>query len=197
MNRLEISGPDGIGETGRMALMKGGEGEMAGVRIIGIDPGLRKTGWGIISADGPRLTFLACGTIRTESASDLSERLMEVYKGLGQPIQRWRPSEAAVEQTFVNRNGQSTLKLGQARGVAMLAPAMHNLPVAEYSATQVKKTVIGTGRGQKGQIAAMIGYLLPRARPDSEDAADALAIAITHAHHRQAANLASQCIGYK
>jgi len=159
------------------------------VRIIGIDPGLRRTGWGIIESDGVRLSFLGCGTIKTDAAADLSERLMAVYRGLAIPLADYSPQEAAVEQTFVNKNGASTLKLGQARGVAMLTPAMSGLPVAEYSATQVKKTVIGTGRGEKGQIKAMIRVLLPRARPDSEDAADALAIAITHAHHRDARRL--------
>ena len=162
---------------------------MANVRIIGIDPGLRKTGWGIIESDGVRLTYLACGTIRSDAKQDLSDRLMSVYKGLAVPLADWQPSEAAVEQTFVNKNGQSTLKLGQARGVAMLVPAMSGLTVAEYSATQVKKTVIGTGRGDKNQIGAMISYLMPKAKPDSEDAADALAIAITHAHHRKVSEL--------
>ncbi len=161
----------------------------AGVRIIGIDPGLRKTGWGIIESTGTRLVYLASGTVRTDTSRDLSDRLMMVYKGLALPLADWKPSEAAVEQTFVNKNGQSTLKLGQARGVAMLVPAMCGLRVAEYSATQVKKTVIGTGRGDKNQIGAMISFLLPKARPDSEDAADALAIAITHAHHRKADDL--------
>jgi crossover junction endodeoxyribonuclease RuvC len=162
---------------------------MAGARIIGIDPGLQRTGWGVIESDGPRLVYLACGTIRSNGKDDLAARLICVYEGLRKPIDEWSPSEAAVEQTFVNKNGQSTLKLGQARGVAMLAPAMLNLEVAEYSATQVKKTVIGAGRGDKGQIGAMIRHLLPRARPDSEDAADALAIAITHAHHRKISEL--------
>ena len=162
---------------------------MAVVRIIGIDPGLRKTGWGIIETDGIRLTYLACGTIRSDASQDLSDRLMSVYKGLAIPLADWKPSEAAVEQTFVNKNGQSTLKLGQARGVAMVVPAMCGLKVAEYSATQVKKTVIGTGRGDKNQIGAMISFLLPKAKPDSEDAADALAIAITHAHHRKIQDL--------
>jgi len=159
------------------------------VRIIGIDPGLRKTGWGIIESDGVRLKYLACGTVRTDTSIDLSARLMNVYKGLAIPLADWQPNEAAVEQTFVNKNGQSTLKLGQARGVAMLVPAMSGLPVAEYSATQVKKTVIGTGRGDKNQIGVMVSFLLPKARPDSEDAADALAIAITHAHHRKISEL--------
>ena len=159
------------------------------VRIIGIDPGLCKTGWGVIETDGVRLKYLACGTIKSDASQELSARLMSVYKGLAIPLTDWKPTEAAVEQTFVNKNGQSTLKLGQARGVAMLVPAMHDLSVAEYSATQVKKTVIGTGRGDKGQIGAMIAILLPKAKPDSEDAADALAIAITHAHHRKTAEL--------
>ena len=158
---------------------------MENVRIIGIDPGLRKTGWGIIESHGPKLKYLACGTVRTDTSKDLSERLMMVYRGLALPLADWKPAEAAVEQTFVNKNGASTLKLGQARGVAMLVPALGGLPVSEYSATQVKKTVIGTGRGDKNQIATMISHLLPKARPDSEDAADALAIAITHAHHRK------------
>jgi crossover junction endodeoxyribonuclease RuvC len=164
------------------------------VRIIGIDPGLRKTGWGIIDSEGSRLTYLACGTIRTDAAEDLSDRLMAVYKGLAVPLADWQPHEAAVEQTFVNDNGASTLKLGQARGVAMLVPAMSGLPVAEYTPTLVKKSIVGTGRGDKGQIGAMIAILLPGAKPDSEDAADALAIAITHAHHRTSKQLLARAV---
>jgi crossover junction endodeoxyribonuclease RuvC len=164
------------------------------VRIIGIDPGLRKTGWGIIDSEGSRLKYLACGTIRTDAANDLSDRLMQVYRGLAIPLLDWQPDEAAVEQTFVNDNGASTLKLGQARGVAMLVPAMSGLPVAEYTPSLVKKSIVGTGRGEKSQIGAMIAILLPGATPDSEDAADALAIAVTHAHHRTSKQLLAKAV---
>ena len=156
----------------------------APVRIIGIDPGLRQTGWGIIECDGPRLSYLASGTVASDSTRALSERLLQLYEGLGEVYRQWRPDEAAVEQTFVNRDASATLKLGQARGVALLVPAGSGLSVAEYAPNMVKKTVVGAGHAGKAQIRVMVGHLLPRAKPDSDDAADALAVAITHAHHR-------------
>ena len=161
------------------------------VRIIGIDPGLQNTGWGVIETDGVRLTFISCGTIHSDSKRALSDRLMQIHVGLNQVMETWSPDEAAVEETFVNKSGSSTLKLGQARGIAMVVPALYGLDVAEYASTRVKKTVVGAGRAGKQQIGAMIGYLLPKATPKSEDAADALAIAITHAHFRQSAALLS------
>jgi crossover junction endodeoxyribonuclease RuvC len=155
------------------------------IRILGIDPGLRRTGWGLIEADGNRLVYVACGALETSERGDLGGRLVEIHDGLARIIEEFRPDEAAVESTFVNANAAATLKLGQARGVAMLVPARAGLSVAEYAPNVVKKTVVGAGHGQKVQIRMMIGVLLPKAVPDTDDAADALAIAVTHAHHRQ------------
>lgn len=154
------------------------------IRIIGIDPGLRRTGWGIIDTDGVRLGFVACGSVISDEGESLGVRLRQLFDGLQEVLARLSPVEAAIEQTFVNRDGSATLKLGQARGIAMLVPALLALPIAEYAPNVVKKTVVGAGHADKGQIRAMVGYLLPRAVPDSADAADALAIAITHAHAR-------------
>lgn len=158
--------------------------DMRRVRILGLDPGLRRTGWGVIESDGVRLVHLASGTVTPDPGADLARRLVVLFEGLGAVLGAWSPAEAAVESTFVNKDAAATLKLGQARGIAMLAPALAGLAVAEYAPNQVKKTVVGTGHGGKDQIRAMIGYLLPKAAPDSEDAADALAVAVTHAHHR-------------
>ncbi len=156
------------------------------IRIIGIDPGLRNMGWGIIEAVGSRLVFVACGVVRSDAALTLSDRLRQLHEGLAQIIHAHMPAEAAVEETFVNRDPQSALKLGQARGVALVVPALAGLPVAEYAANLVKKTVVGAGHAEKQQIAAMIRILLPRAEAKSADAADALAVAICHAQHRGA-----------
>jgi crossover junction endodeoxyribonuclease RuvC len=159
------------------------------VRIIGIDPGLRRTGWGVIESAGTRLSYVACGTVTSDATEALCQRLAALFAGLDAVLARWQPHEAAVEETFVNRDAHATLKLGQARGIALLVPARAGLLVAEYAPNLVKKTVTGSGHAEKVQIRTMIGYLLPRASPDSDDAADALAIAIAHAHHRQAAAL--------
>ena len=159
------------------------------VRIIGIDPGLRRTGWGAIESSGTRLSYIACGTVTSDAAQALCQRLAALFAGLDAVLVRWQPHEAAVEETFVNRDAHATLKLGQARGIALLAPARAGLLVAEYAPNLVKKTVTGSGHAEKAQIRAMIGYLLPKASPDSDDAADALAIAIAHSQHRQAAAL--------
>ena len=156
------------------------------IRIIGIDPGLRNMGWGIIEAVGSRLVFVACGVVRSDATLTLSDRLRQLHEGLAQIIHAHMPIEAAVEETFVNRDPQSALKLGQARGVALVVPALAGLPVAEYAANLVKKTVVGAGHAEKQQIAAMIRILLPRAEAKSADAADALAVAICHAQHRGA-----------
>ena len=153
-------------------------------RILGIDPGLRRTGWGVIDVRGNRRSFVGCGTIRPKPELVLSERLAVVHRGLIDVLDEFRPDEAAVEETFVNKDGRSTLKLGQARGVALLAPALRGLQVGEYAPTLVKKSVCGTGHGTKDQIGMMVKVLLPQAAPDSEDAADALAIALTHASLR-------------
>jgi crossover junction endodeoxyribonuclease RuvC len=154
------------------------------IRIIGIDPGLRRTGWGVVDSDGVRLAFVACGSVVSADGDSLGARLRQIFDGLQEVLARLEPAEAAVEQTFVNRDAAATLKLGQARGIALLVPALLGLEIAEYAPNAVKKTVIGTGHGDKGQIRAMVKCLLPRATFDSSDAADALAIAITHAHCR-------------
>jgi crossover junction endodeoxyribonuclease RuvC len=155
------------------------------IRILGIDPGLRRTGWGMIAIEGNRLMFLACGSVATENEAALAIRLLAIHDGLRRVVAEHAPDEAAVEATFVNKDAAATLKLGQARGIAMLVPAIAGLPVAEYAPNLVKKTIIGVGHGEKGQIRMMIGVLLPKADPRTHDAADALAIAVTHAHHRQ------------
>jgi len=160
--------------------------QQAPIRIIGIDPGLRNTGWGVVEALGSRLSFVACGVVRSDSALSLADRLRQLHDGLSGVIHTHMPQEAAVEETFVNRDPQSTLKLGQARGVALVVPALAGLPVAEYAANLVKKTVVGSGHAEKPQIAAMVRILLPRAEAQSADAADALAVAICHAQHRGA-----------
>lgn len=157
------------------------------IRIIGIDPGLRRTGWGIVEAVGNSLHFVAAGTVRSDDKAALATRLCQLHDGLCTIFERENPQEAAVEATFVNKDATATLKLGQARGIAMLVPARAGLPVAEYAPNAVKKAVIGVGHGDKTQIQMMVKLLLPRARFDGADAADALAIAICHAHHRQSA----------
>ncbi|MFT3938969.1 crossover junction endodeoxyribonuclease RuvC [Rhodopseudomonas palustris] len=157
------------------------------IRILGIDPGLRRTGWGVVESEGNRLVYVACGTVEPRDTLPLAERLLAIHDGLTKVLAEHAPDEAAVEQTFVNKDGAATLKLGQARGVAMLVPAMRGLLVAEYAPNLVKKTVVGAGHADKTQIQMMLKILLPKADPKSADAADALAIAITHAHHRGAA----------
>ena len=159
------------------------------VRIIGIDPGLRRTGWGVIDSNGHRLGYVASGLVTSDAKTGLARRLVELFEGLSGVLAEWEPVEAAVESTFVNKDASATLKLGQARGIALVAPALSGLAVAEYAPNLVKKAVVGTGHASKQQIAAMVGHLLPRARPQSEDEADALAIAIAHAHHRSWARL--------
>lgn len=153
------------------------------MRILGIDPGLQKTGWGIIRFDSNRLQFVACGTIQTNPADTTAQRLAEISIALEKIIQDWTPDEAAIEETFVNRNPASALKLGVARGAAMVTPARLGLAVAEYPANLVKKSVVGTGHAAKDQVGLMVRTLLPGAGKMGADAADALAIAICHAHH--------------
>jgi crossover junction endodeoxyribonuclease RuvC len=165
------------------------------VRIVGIDPGLRRTGWGVVESDGNRLIFVGCGSVEPPDTLSLSNRLLAIHDGLSAVLREFVPVEAAVEQTFVNKDGVATLKLGQARGVAMLVPAMFGLSVAEYAPNQVKKTVVGAGHADKNQIAVMLKILLPKAEPKSPDAADALAIAVTHAHHRQSSALRLKVVG--
>ncbi len=159
------------------------------IRILGIDPGLRRTGWGVVAIDGNRLSFLACGSLATDDKAALAVRLVAIHDGLRRVVDEFGPDEAAVEATFVNKDATATLKLGQARGIAMLVPAAAGLPVAEYAPNLVKKTIVGAGHSEKVQIRMMVKVLLPKADPQSDDAADALAIAICHAHHRQSAVL--------
>ncbi len=159
------------------------------IRIIGIDPGLRHTGWGVIETLGNNLKFIAAGTVRSNDKCDLASRLSQLYDGLCGVLHQFMPAEAAVEQTFVNKDATATLKLGQARGIALLAPAQAGLPVAEYAPNSIKKAVIGVGHGEKQQIHMMVKVLMPRASFDTSDAADALAIAICHAHNRNSLSL--------
>lgn len=154
------------------------------MRLLGLDPGLRRTGWGIIAAEDNRLGFVAEGVIASDSGLSLAERLVQIFDGLVSVIETYGPDEAAVEETFVNRNPASTLKLGQARGVVLLAPARSGLPVHEYAPSVVKKALVGTGGADKGQVEAMVRTLLPGCLPSGSDAADALAVAICHAHYR-------------
>ncbi|MGD9538016.1 MAG: crossover junction endodeoxyribonuclease RuvC [Alphaproteobacteria bacterium] len=151
-------------------------------RVIGLDPGLRATGWGVIEADGNHLGYVASGVVRSDEGKALAERLVELHAGLVAVLETYRPDEAAVEETFVNRNPASTLKLGLARGVALLVPALGGTPIAEYAANQVKKAVVGVGHADKAQVAMMVQRLLPGVGATSGDAADALAVAICHAH---------------
>jgi crossover junction endodeoxyribonuclease RuvC len=158
------------------------------VRLLGIDPGLRFTGWGLLEADGNRLRHLADGVIATDSAASVPERLKALHDALAVLLAEHRPDEAAVEETYVNRNGAATLKLGYARGVALLAPALLGIPVTEYAAKSVKLAVVGTGGAAKEQVQDMVRRLLPGARIGRADAADALAVAICHAHYRASRN---------
>ena len=159
------------------------------IRILGIDPGLRRTGWGVIDAIGNRLIFVGCGSVPTSDEADLAARLVTIHAGLSRVTAELNPQEAAVEATFVNKDARATLKLGQARGIALLVPAIAGLRVTEYAPNLVKKTIVGAGHGEKAQIRMMIRVLLPKAEPDSDDAADALAVAVCHAHHRQSVML--------
>ena len=156
------------------------------IRILGIDPGLRIAGWGLIDACGSKLGFVASGTINPRTSLSLAARLHALHQGLGEIIDRYAPDCAAVEETFVNANPRSALLLGQARGVCLLAPAGHGLDVGEYPANTIKKAVVGAGHAQKQQVQEMIRVLLPKAGKQQADAADALAVAICHAHHYRA-----------
>src|SRR3569833_207118 len=153
------------------------------IRILGIDPGLHRTGWGVIEILANRLTYVACGSVESDGKADLAARLLEIHNGLTRIVAESTPAEAAVEATFDIRDAVATLKLGQARGIALLVPARAGLPVAEYAPNAVKKAVIGVGHGEKQQIHMMLKVLMPKAVFSGNDAADALAIAICHAHH--------------
>ena len=155
------------------------------MRLLGIDPGLRSTGWGVIDVDGHRLIHVAHGVVKSDAAASLAVRLTQLHAGLRAVLEQDRPLSAAVEETFVNKNPKTTLALGQARGIAMLAPAQAGLEVSEYAANLIKKSVVGNGHADKRQVAAMVHRLLPGCLTTSSDAADALAVAICHAHHVQ------------
>ena len=163
------------------------------MRVLGIDPGLRNLGWGVIELDGPRLRHIANGTIHSEG-DDLAQRLVALHAGLTAVIAQHSPEAAAVEQTFVNKDAVATLKLGQARGIALLVPAQAGLAVGEYAPNAVKKAVVGVGHADKTQVQHMVRHQLPGVTFDSPDAADALAIAICHAHHLQSASRAHAAI---
>lgn len=156
---------------------------MSGVRIVGVDPGLNRCGWGVIVADGARLSFVACGVITPAREQSLAQRLCDLQRGLAAVAQAHAPDAAAVEETFVNANPRAALALGQARGAALAALALAGLPVAEYAPAAIKKGVVGAGRADKDQVAFMVRRLLPAAGAVSADAADALAVALTHAAH--------------
>ncbi len=155
-------------------------------RILGIDPGLRFTGWGLIAAEGNHLRHIANGVIATDSAASVPERLRTLHEGLTALLATYAPDESAVEETYVNVNGTATLKLGYARGVALLVPALAGISVHEYGAKKVKLSVVGTGGATKDQVALMVTRLLPGVTMSRADASDALAVAICHAHHRTA-----------
>jgi len=153
------------------------------MRLLGLDPGLRHTGWGIIDVEGVHLRYVADGAVDSDGRLDLARRLVQLHDGLVAVLAAYRPEEAAVEETFVNKNPTSTLKLGVARGIALLVPALAGLPVAEYPANLIKKSVVGVGHAAKEQVQTMVRHLLPGCLSTSADAADALAVAICHAHH--------------
>jgi crossover junction endodeoxyribonuclease RuvC len=159
------------------------------VRIIGLDPGLRNTGWGVIEAEGTRLIYVADGAVHSEVDAPLALRLLQIHEQLLRVLKEFVPDEAAVEETFVNTDARATLKLGQARGAVMLTPAMMKIPVAEYAANQIKKSVVGVGHAEKQQVKHMVKLLLPKAIMKTADSTDALAIAICHAHHRGSRSL--------
>ncbi len=160
--------------------------------ILGIDPGLQHTGWGVVAANGNHLSFIACGAIHPDTKKPMAERLRELNEGIKKVVELYKPQEAAVEETFVNKNSATSLKLGQARGAVLLSLALEGLPVAEYSANLVKKTVVGNGHADKGQVAMMVKTLLPASNAMSADAADALATAICHAHQRTFTEIAKR-----
>ena len=157
---------------------------MSVVRIIGIDPGLRHTGWGIIEAEGSRLSYVSDGAVHSVNEDDLAVRLLQIHQQILAVLDEFKPDEAAIEETFVNKDARATLKLGQARGVVMLAPVLRKIGVSEYAPNVIKKTVVGNGHADKDQVKHMVKILLPRAELKTADSVDALAIAICHAQHR-------------
>lgn len=152
------------------------------MRILGLDPSLASTGWGIIDAENNRIRYVADGIVKTSAKEDAAQRLVELHQGICDIIEQYNPDEAAIEKVFLNMNPESSLKLGQARGVIMLAPARYGLNVAEYEPNKIKKAVVGVGHAQKDQVGMMIKVLLPGCKPKNNDSADALAVAICHTH---------------
>ena len=152
------------------------------MRVIGLDPGLRRTGWGVIEAEGNRLRHVANGVVSSDPAQPVAARLVQLHEGIAAVLAEYGPEEAAVETSLSNKNPASTLKLGMARGIALLTPALAAVPVAEYLPMIVKQAVVGTGHASKEQVAMMVGHLLPGCEIATADAADALAVAICHAH---------------
>lgn len=160
--------------------------------ILGIDPGLQRTGWGIIRCQGNQHSFIACGTVTSTPSMPLAYRLKELHDGVRSAIDLYHPDEAAVEETFVSVNGASTLKLGQARGGLLLSLSLAGISVSEYSANMIKKSIVGSGHADKTQIAMMVKVLLPASTAKGADAADALAVALCHAHHRTVLKLTKE-----
>ncbi|MDR1694938.1 MAG: crossover junction endodeoxyribonuclease RuvC [Lactobacillaceae bacterium] len=155
------------------------------MRILGLDPSLTSTGWGVIEVDGNKIKYVADGIVQTDAKMDLAERLVKLHEGICEIIELYKPDEAAIEEVFLNSNPHSSLKLGQARGVVFLAPAKYNIPVSEYEPNKIKKAVVGVGHAEKTQVQTMIKILLPGCKPKNADSADALAIAICHNNFRK------------
>ena len=155
------------------------------MRILGLDPSLSSTGWGIVEVENNRLRYVADGFIKTDTKLELPARLAIIHQKLEEVIETYKPDEAAIEQVFLNENPASTIKLGMARGVVILAPALYNIPVCEYEPNKVKKALVGVGRAEKSQVETMVKILLPGCKPKNNDSSDALAIAITHYNYRQ------------
>jgi crossover junction endodeoxyribonuclease RuvC len=165
------------------------------MRLLGLDPGLRITGWGVLEQRDNRLIWVADGSVTSDEKLSLAERLAQLHRGVAEIITRYAPDEIAVEETFVNRNPASTLKLGQARGAVLTAAGLADVLVAEYATRLVKKSLVGTGTGDKSQVAMMVRQLLPACEIVTEDASDALAVAICHAHHRKHAAMMAKIAG--
>ena len=156
------------------------------MRILGLDPSLSSTGWGVIEVEGNRMSYVADGFIKTDPKQPLPERLAVIFNTLRQVVETYHPDEASIEQVFLNDNPQSTIKLGMARGVVIMVPALYGIPVAEYEPNKIKKAVVGVGHAQKSQVETMVKILLPNCQPKNADSSDALAMAITHNTYRKA-----------
>ena len=154
------------------------------MRILGLDPSLTSTGWGIIEVEGNRIKYIADGIVQTDAKMNLADRLVKLHEGICEVIEVYKPDEAAIEEVFLNSNPHSSLKLGQARGVVFLAPARYHIPVSEYEPNKIKKAVVGVGHAEKTQVQTMVKILLPGCKPKNADSADALAIAICHNNFR-------------